>query len=231
MLKSEVPDGSRLEIERRTPPEFLLSVSVDRVSKTERQVFYEKTSTGSIPILELVENEETAYSLAAARHGHAYDKCVAAVKSALADPKQNTNHVYRSPQWISNRCEKVEANHSGKAGEKREVEHKRKQGEYEQREKREDDNARASQRKQEARKREDIERANQRKQEEARKHEDNARANQRKQEEARKREDYARQNARANGRGYSGDSYTQRRDGSKMYCPPAGHGPCYTTPR
>jgi hypothetical protein len=73
----------------------------------------EKQEHPSLPSLTLQNDNGTVFSLAAlANHGVAYQQCVAAVKHALSDPTQNTKHVHRSEQWISNRCAVAESNHN-----------------------------------------------------------------------------------------------------------------------
>ena len=68
----------------------------------------------TVRLPELTLDHQPVYDLAAA-HGHAYSRCVAEVKAALADPEQNVNHRQRSEQWISNRCEQVEKNYDSYA--------------------------------------------------------------------------------------------------------------------
>lgn len=73
----------------------------------------EKQEHPALPSLALQNDNGTVFSLAAlANHGSTYEQCVLAAKHALADPKQNTKHVHRSEQWISNRCAVAESNHN-----------------------------------------------------------------------------------------------------------------------
>ena len=54
----------------------------------------------TVRLPELTLDHQPVYDLAAA-HGHAYSRCVAEVKAALADPEQNVNHRQRTTHGSS----------------------------------------------------------------------------------------------------------------------------------
>jgi hypothetical protein len=102
--------------EEQVGPDFRTAASLESSSRDSRgfsRLMQEKQEHPALPSLVLQNSEGAVFSLAASNnHGAAYQQCVAAVKHALADPRQNTQHIHRSEQWISNRCAVAESNHN-----------------------------------------------------------------------------------------------------------------------